>query len=290
MWEEASMKTHVLAAWIVAGAAGCGVHIGGDPSDPSARPDANTGNDTAPLNCGDATFNLNETQEVFVVPDNVTFLHIKAWGAGGNGESLAGTGVCAYDDGGVGGYSEGIFPVTAGAPLIIIVGKRGRAGMTNEDRRRFGFGEWGGGGLSGVFRGSELITQADFNRALIIAGGGGSASAYSCDPGGTGNHPTESGGMPDMQGGTGNVPSHDNPVNGGAGGFRGGLGGAYEASSAGGTGHIDPSAIDQLILWSQRGIGSPPKTDDVDYADNAGKTESSGRVVMHFRCEPGQIL
>jgi hypothetical protein len=224
--------------------------------------------------CASASYKVTETQETFTVLSNARYMHVKAWGAGGNGE-----GQCTpTDDSGLGGYSEGVFKVTGGTSYIIIVGKRGRAGMSGEDRMRFGFGDWGGGGLSGVFRGGAKITSADSSRALIIAGGGGSAGAPGCHLGGTGNHPS-AGGQSTMQGGVG-----ADEINGGGGGYVGGSGGAKGEAAKGGTGFVDSSAISSNKLYAQPGSGLPPKTTDKDYDGEAGKGEQSGRVVLHFTC------
>jgi hypothetical protein len=223
--------------------------------------------------CGTATFDLTETQELWTVPANVGFMHVKAWGAGGNGE-----GQCA-DDGGIGGYSEAVFEVFPGDSLVVIVGQRGRAGMTGEELFKFGFGQWGGGGLSGVFSGSTEITEASSDRALIIAGGGGGASAPGCHPGGTGNHPN-AGGQTTMQGGAG-----ADDVNSGGGGYLGGPGGAHLEGGKGGSGFVAASALDSRILFVEPQSGKPPETDDPDYDGIAGTIEANGLVVIHFSCE-----
>ncbi|MFH2005588.1 MAG: hypothetical protein ABI333_03265 [bacterium] len=229
--------------------------------------------------CAEAIFPVSETEESFVVPPNARYMHVKLWGAGGNGEAG-----CAYgNNGGLGGYSEGVFEVTPGDPLIVIVGKRGRAGMTGEERTRFGFGDWGGGGLSGVFHGPDTITEVDWDRALIIAGGGGSAGAVAgateCIPGGPGNHPS-AGGMPTMQGGPG-----EDDINGGAGGYRGGPGGARGECGMGGTGHVDEVlAFDWKMEHAEQGNFPPPNITDEDYDGVAGYTEQSGLVVIRFVC------
>jgi hypothetical protein len=249
----------------------------GSTSDQLVIMDDATGHDQEAVDgsqCSSASFQLTETQENFTIPGNVTYMHVKAWGAGGNGE-----GQCSFDDGGIGGYSEGVFAVTVGTELSVIVGQRGRAGMTGEDRIRFGFGDQGGGGLSGVFAGSDPLSAASGGRALLIAGGGGGASAPGCQPGGTGNHAT-AGGESTMQGG----PGADG-VNGGGGGHRGGTGGAKAVGGKGGKGFLSPDALDGRVLSVETGSGAPPKTDDPDYDGLAGKTERPGSVVIHFTCE-----
>jgi hypothetical protein len=229
--------------------------------------------------CEEVVSTVTETQEVFTVPPNVRYMHVKAWGAGGNGE-----GQCAFDDSGLGGFAEAVFEVDPGDPLVIIVGKRGRAGMSGEERVRFGFGDWGGGGLSGVFRGPDLITADDRDRALVIAGGGGSAGAPGCHPGGTGNHPS-AGGMPSMQGGPGG-----DDINGGGGGYEGGAGGARGEPARGGTGYVSSEALDFRLLCSEPGSGRPPRTDDADYDGVAGSGEASGLVITRFVCEEPPLI
>ncbi len=238
--------------------------------------------DAADVACPSVTFPMTETQVAFAVPDNVRYMHVKAWGAGGNDE-----GQCGKLDGGLGGFTEAVFEVKPGDPLIVIVGKRGRAGVTGEERARFGFGEWGGGGLSGVFMGRDLITDKDQAKALVIAGGGGSAGAPGCHPGGTGNHPT-AGGMPTMQGGTG-----ADEINGGAGGYFGGKGGAKGQASKGGTGYVrnvEPmKALDSRMLYVEALAPKPPRADDPDYDGTAGTPELSGLVVIRFTCGRPEI-
>jgi len=235
--------------------------------------------DTGPadVSCPSVTFPLTETQVAFSVPSNVRYMHVKAWGAGGNDE-----GQCGKLDGGLGGFSEAVFEVRPGDPLIVIVGKRGRAGISGEERARFGFGEWGGGGLSGVFMGRDLITATDQAKALVIAGGGGSAGAPGCHPGGTGNHP-KAGGMPTMQGGLG-----ADDINSGAGGYFGGKGGARGMEGMGGTGYVrnvEPTkALDSRMLFVEPLAPKPPRADDPDYDGTAGTPELSGLVVIRFTC------
>lgn len=224
--------------------------------------------------CAAIDFTETETQEFFEVPANVRYMHVKAWGAGGNGEAG-----CGYNNGGRGGYSEAVFEVTPGTPLIVIVGKRGRSGMTGEEVVKFGFGNWGGGGLSGIFLGPDLIDENSSDVALIIAGGGGSAGVPGCDPGGSGNHP-DSGGMPTLLGGVGAAG-----FNGGAGGYRGGVGGTVEHSSMGGSGYVDESiAIDWKILHVEPGDYPAPGDEEDEYDGVAGTTEQSGLVFIQFVC------
>ena len=66
---------------------------------------------------------ITATQSI-VVPAGVTRMHVCAWGGGGGGggafgQNSAGTG------GAGGGYTEGIFPVTPNASILVTVGKGG---------------------------------------------------------------------------------------------------------------------------------------------------------------------
>lgn len=224
--------------------------------------------------CAKKSFPLTQTQVAFKVPQKVRYMHVKAWGAGGNGE-----GQCALkDDGGVGGYAEAVFSATPGTTLTVIVGQRGRAGLSGEDLMKFGFGNWGGGGLSGVFQGGATIGEKDWSRALVIAGGGGSAGAPGCNPGGPGNA-GNAGGMATMKGGSG-----VDGINGGAGGYRGGKGGAKGKAGLGGKGYVAPAALKSKLVAGAPAKNTPPNTGDPDYDGSAGKTEKSGRVVIHFVC------
>ena len=154
-----------------------------DPSRLVCRADP-TGD--AGTECPEETLFLTETREVFIVPSGIEYMHVKAWGSGANGEQG-----CMPDgtepNGGPGGFSEAAFQVTPEEPLIIFVGQRAQLDITDDQTRRYGFPASGGGGLSGVFRGPDPISATDSDRALIIAGGGGSAGAPGCLPGGAGD-------------------------------------------------------------------------------------------------------
>jgi hypothetical protein len=220
-------------------------------------------------------------------------MQVKAWGAGGNQE-----GGCsppeAVDDAGIGGFTGAVFEVTPGQSFILIVGHEGRAGIgADEDTERFGFGMWGGGGLSGLFTAGDFIADGDSSRALVIAGGGGGASAPGCNPAGTGNHPDQSGGMSTMLGGVG-----ADGINGGGGGYRGGTGGQVGLPGKGGSGFVldeehaparcpgDPlCAIDSVVKWTEPGTAEVPEDDDEQYVATAGWIESDGLVVVNFVCE-----
>ena len=135
----------------------------------------------------------------FTVPEGVTSISVKAWGAGGGGYNYASN----ANKGGGGGYSNAELTVTPGENLTIVVGSGGSVcpSATNPGAIVYGgggqCGDLGyggqGGGLSGVFNGSETIyfNSTSQSRTLIIAGGGGGAGAM----GGVGNIGGAGGGL-----------------------------------------------------------------------------------------------
>ena len=138
------------------------------------------------------------TTQAYTVPKSlpgnykVKSVEIKVWGAGGGGGTAP---QAPHDDplnaGGGGGFAQGVFAVTEGEELTIVVGGggegfksgKGAAGGYNGggDGGSGDFGGGGGGGASVVFRSSTGDT-------LIIAGGGGGGgvSDYCCAEGGGG--------------------------------------------------------------------------------------------------------
>jgi hypothetical protein len=263
------------------GGGGGSGHDGGTTDlDASFLTDSAPGDDAAPA-CQDFVFPFTETQETFTAPATAQWMHVKAWGAGGNGEKDC--------NGGMGGYAEAVYAVTPGQALIVIVGGAGSAGQMFD--YRFGWGNSGGGGLSGVFTGAALVDENAWDRALVIAGGGGGDGVEKgggpCITAIPGNH-AQAGGSPTMMGGTG----LDSGVNGGGGGYRGGLGGAKGAAGTGGTGFPDPQAatkpagwVDSYLASATVGDAKPPRAIDAEYDGHAGQTEANGQVVIHFVCE-----
>jgi len=135
----------------------------------------------------------------FTVPEGVTSISVKAWGGGGAGYNYAGS----ANRGGGGGYSTTELTVAPGENLTIVVGSGGSVcpSATNPGAIVYGgggqCGDLGyggqGGGLSGVFNGSETVyfNSTSQSRTLIIAGGGGGAGAM----GGVGNIGGAGGGL-----------------------------------------------------------------------------------------------
>jgi hypothetical protein len=111
----------------------------------------------------------------FIVPAGVRYVYAKLWGAGG-GAGRAG-GWSYGSNGGGGGHTRGVIPVTPGETLTLVLGRGGLTSCysaqyggggspgTNTDIQYCGLG----GGYAGIFRGAAGVAS----NALLIAGGGG---------------------------------------------------------------------------------------------------------------------
>ncbi len=229
--------------------------------------------------CTDERILFPTTDFDHVVPPDVSFLHVKAWGGGGNQE-------CTNDSGrgGVGGFTEAIFTVTPGTPLIVIVGRRKTgSALTTEEQQSFGFPGQGAGGLSGLFEGPAPLAHTERSRALIIAGGGGGAGALAenCNHGHPGNSPTNAGGQLTMLGDKGNIN-----INSGGGGYAGGNGGSGNIDPGfGGTWYVKGTALSSSEQWGEAGDLTVPGSFDPDYEGDAGAQEKPGLVVLHYLCD-----
>ncbi len=204
---------------------------------------------------------------------------IDCWGAGGMEDS----GI----SGGVGGYTYGYFPATKDADCAVVVGE----GATRAHRNvnPFGFGgwgsvdgNWGGGGLAGVFSGAGDVTAGDAGRALIIAGGGGAGGqaggGNNATQGGNGNDPSSSGGESTFQGHQASVG-----ISGGGGGGGGYQGGTFlSLSGKGGTGFLHASKLAGEILASTRPSLLVPGTSAANYQAGIGGPQQPGLVVVTF--------
>jgi len=168
------------------------------------------------------------------VPAQTAYIQAVAWGAGGGGNpynwyncSLVGGSLCIGGNGGVGGFSTAVIPVTAGENLSIGVGNRGTNGAGSH------FAGFSGGGFTGILRSSTV---------LLIAGGGG-GGPYQYQPSGSGAYGGNGGGLTATNG---TYTSYDTSntrgylfgaTPNGGGGYQGGRGGANYGGE-GGTGYI----------------------------------------------------
>lgn len=209
--------------------------------------------------------------QTFAVPEGVTQVFAKLWGAGGgNGRN---SGWTYGSDGGGGGHTYGLLSVVAGDSITVKVGVGGRTatfgssyggggGALNTSDTTYG-GQGGGGAY--LFSGST---------PLLIAGGGGGGgtsriwtgnvggagggltgqkgeSPYDSKTqfGGGGGTQTAGGASVGTAGGLyqGGVPNSNSYGGGGGGGYYGGGGGGYSEANTmggggGGSGYVNSSA------------------------------------------------
>ena len=160
----------------------------------------------------------------FVVPEGVSRVRIKAWGAGG-GQAAENP----LQNGGPGGYAEGSLTVSPGDILTIVVGE---AGKPCSDQSTYGGGGAGGAAPLGYFAGasgggrSAVIYRGE--EVLTAGGGGGAGGGKAGENASADNLPLHAAGCGGMQtvGGAGGVNSANSHSNGFAGSFlQGGTGG-----------------------------------------------------------------
>jgi hypothetical protein len=213
-----------------------------------------------PTNKTKLTYAYTGANQSFVVPAGINWIFVKLWGAGGGAGRIGGWSWGA--DGGGGGHVKGLFPVTPGSTIILVVGRGGT--IVNGTTQSYGGGGTNGsagdnsyaghgGGYCGVF-----VTSVSQANALAIAGGGGgggSSRVYNGNIGGAGGglvgqrgaSPYDgkftSGGNPGTQsaGGGGGVGTNaggaGSALQGGAGAaasYGGGGGGGYFGGGGGG--------------------------------------------------------
>ena len=191
-----------------------------------------------PTNKTKFIYDYTGTNRSFGVPVGVNWIFVKLWGAGG-GAGRSGGWIWGAEGGG-GGHVKGLFPVTPGSTIILVVGRGGTTvngltqsyggGGTNGSDADNSYGGHGGG-YCGVFVNS--VSQAN---ALAIAGGGGgggSSRIYNGNIGGAG------GGLIGQRGGSpydGKFTSAGNPGRQNGGGLGGVGGGGHGGILQGGPG------------------------------------------------------
>lgn len=176
-----------------------------------------------------STFSYTGANQSLTIPAGYNFIEVFAWGAGGGGGFYS-----AACNGGAGGYTSAIIPVTPLETLPVIVG----AGGTSSDygyqvaqmARLYGFGglptstntafTGHGGGLTAIKRGSIWL--------LVAAGGGGGGCEAGAD-GGAG------GGTNGVSGSASGAGLGGTQLAGGAGSDAGTQGQGGDASGTGGT-------------------------------------------------------
>jgi hypothetical protein len=292
-----------------------------DATQPTITSDDTTIEDAAPLVTTSTTtvqeqdpetFSYTGAIQTYTVPDGVTSIKVKCWGAAGGS---------TY--GGAGGYAGGTVSVTPGETIQVVVGQGGRTGGSN-------LGSGGGfTGILSVWNTSDI--SATHAGSIIIAGAGGGGGNSSNNPAGNGGGETggvgqndASGAKPGTQTAAGSAESDGSAATNPTGGsyFRGGnsagntfyaatpwpagvWGGNYQRSKAsggsqgggGGGGYYGAGGAGNRNSVNSRGaaggsgyIGGdgthevtngenlsslPPKTDDEHYVSGAGTPAST---------------
>jgi hypothetical protein len=226
-----------------------------------------------PSNKKKYTYSYTGADQTLVVPEGVNWIFVKLWGAGGGAGKAGGWSYGA--DGGGGGHTRGLFPVTPGDTLILVIGRGGTT--VNGTTQSYGGGGANGGagddrysGQGGGYCGIFIKNTLSQPTALAIAGGGGgggSSRAWYGNVGGAGGgisgqrgaspydgkHGAAGVGGTQSAGGAGGAPFTRNGSNGsalqggaganpnygggGGGGYFGGGGGAFsEQNTMGGGG------------------------------------------------------
>ena len=228
----------------------------------------------------DNTKHVFRKSSVFKIPTGAKKMMVKSWGTHGGGDHSPEASGNPTIKGGGGGFSYGEFDVVENTAYYVAVNEFAGTGIPNIVSDA--------GGLCGVFENSDNLTQYSYNRALIVAGGGGGAVADEDGlpsgmflPGLPGNSgATNSGGNPTMKGTNGSgVPNANNELGSGGGGFRGGT------HRKGGTGYISPVATNTMYL---PGVGTTTaNTGDSDYSL---LNSTLGGVVIEIEYDTNFIL
>jgi hypothetical protein len=187
--------------------------------------------------------------QTLVVPAGVTSYTVHMWGAGGGGSDATAVG-------GAGAYVTGVFAVTPGETLSIIIGFGGASNATA------GTATQGGGGASGGFGSGSGGGRTAIRRGgvdVVVAGGGGGSgwrsggfstfsgtAANGLTPSGDPNRPGKggsqiAGGAAGVGSGYGNATPGTAGTGGNGASYGGGGGGGWFGGGGGGTSAGDAS-------------------------------------------------
>ncbi|MBK7373705.1 MAG: T9SS type A sorting domain-containing protein [Saprospiraceae bacterium] len=131
-------------------------------------------------------FNYTGRVQLWTVPSCVQKIKVEVWGAQGGGsyECDENGPSVLQDDGGLGGYANGILDVMDGQVLYLFVGGKGKPGANGSFE-----GGWNGGGDGGNYGGggggaSDIRTILhDLDSRKIVGGGGGGGNSGHPDHG-----------------------------------------------------------------------------------------------------------
>jgi len=253
----------------------------------------------------------------FAVPAGVTSVRLYMWGAGGGTASAVG-GFVNYS-GGAGAMVQGVYTVTPGSTLYVVVGK---GGVTSQSSQSDAQGGGGGANSAGGGGGRSAIQLTSGGADVVVAGGGGGGGLLYSNNNGTGGPAYFSGSSPNTlsavvcyggtqtaggaAGGNGNVPGNPGtlkfggagtgPGGGGGGGYYGG-GGMGNGDQGWGPGAGGSSLIDNLTLipgesvfgYNSPNLSGAPNTSSPYYQSNiaaggigANATGGNGLVVIVY--------
>jgi hypothetical protein len=108
-------------------------------------------------------YSYTGSTQTWAKPTGITSLTAYVWGAGGSGGMNGQNGGNGNSAGGSGGYAKAVIDVSSLSNLYLVVGQGGSAGIINSNS------SGAGGGLSGIFDGSQI----NHNQSILIAGSGG---------------------------------------------------------------------------------------------------------------------
>lgn len=174
------------------------------------------------------TFSYTGADQSFVVPGGATRIFVKLWGAGGGAGRAGGWSYGA--EGGGGGHSRGLIPVTPGETITVRVGQGGvTASSTATIFGGGGMGPVSGNDYSGSGGGGCYIFRS--TAPLLIAGGGGGGGAsrgWTSNTGGAGGGSVGDNGEAPFDGQMAYAGFGGTQVAGGAGGTGGNAGSLYQ--------------------------------------------------------------
>jgi hypothetical protein len=242
-------------------------------------------------------FTFTGVVQTFTVPDGVTSVRIKAWGAKG------GYGYPANNQGGNGGFATGLLSVTPGQVLHVYVGGMG----ANANTSNAAAGGFNGGGTGGIYPGdygggggggASDVRVSPYNLAdrVIVAGGGGGGAFNSPNTdddrgGGGGGLTGETGFGQGIQGNTGAATGGTQNSGGTAGNFTGwctGFGGSLgqggnagtcnNAGGGGGGGYYGGGGG----VWAGGGGGSSYIGGVTDSSTLTGINNDNGKIIISW--------
>ena len=261
----------------------------------STTPDPSTTKRIVTNNC--STQGGTGSDQTFTVPDGITNLVVKLWGAGGGADFTF------VNQGGGGGYTTDNVSVIPSETLVVKVGCGGHDGASNWNTNAWPNGGWGGQGGGGG--GGRSSIAGSFG--LIVAGGGGGSLCGSANTGTSGGGGTTgqdgkrcggAGGIGGSQSAGGSVAgsylhggnSNSNWSGGGGDGYYGGGGGdGVLTDGGGGSGHLAGSGSmtqangDTTPNWTDSDNGSLYGRGGINGSTNLAQ---HGLVVITFSSTP----